>query len=126
MLGKFGKSFVLYLILNTICLLLPPSAEAHAFGQQYTLPLPAWLYIYGGGATVLLSFLLIGFFAKAKAGASSYPTINLSKFVFFSLLARKNTAATLKCISIALFILVIVAGFTGNQFDASQNLTTVF
>ena len=32
---------------------------AHAFGKRYDLPVPLWLFVVGGGAVVLLSFLLV-------------------------------------------------------------------
>ncbi len=32
---------------------------AHAFGERYELPLPLWLFVAGGAAVVLLSFLLV-------------------------------------------------------------------
>jgi len=31
----------------------------HAFGERYELPLPLWLFVVGGAAVVLLSFLLV-------------------------------------------------------------------
>jgi hypothetical protein len=32
---------------------------AHAFGERYELPLPLWLFVVGGAAVVLFSFLLV-------------------------------------------------------------------
>jgi hypothetical protein len=32
---------------------------AHAFGKRYDLPVPLWLFVFGGAAVVFLSFLLV-------------------------------------------------------------------
>jgi hypothetical protein len=45
-------------------------AFAHGFGQTYDLPLPLWLYLWGAGAAVLISFVPISLFAGgAERGA---------------------------------------------------------
>ena len=31
----------------------------HAFGKRYDLPVPLWLFVFGGAAVVFLSFLLV-------------------------------------------------------------------
>ncbi|MDQ3328241.1 MAG: hypothetical protein M3506_06940 [Chloroflexota bacterium] len=45
-------------------------ALAHGFGVRYTLPVPLWLYLYGAAAAVVLSFVLVGFFA-GESGTST-------------------------------------------------------
>lgn len=45
--------------LPLLLLLSPLSALAHAFGQQYTLPLPTSFYMAGGSLALLLSFVLL-------------------------------------------------------------------
>ena len=39
---------------------IPSQAYAHGFGERYDLPVPLWLYVGGAGATVALSFVVIG------------------------------------------------------------------
>ena len=39
---------------------IPGQAYAHGFGERYDLPVPLWLYVGGAGATVALSFVVIG------------------------------------------------------------------
>ncbi len=41
---------------------------AHAFGKRYDLPVPLWLFVFGGAAVVFLSFLLVLPRAVAEAG----------------------------------------------------------
>src|SRR5215471_15416817 len=53
------------------------SARAHGFGQRYDLPLPLSLYLFGTAAAVILSFVVVGLFARHTPGARGYPQINL-------------------------------------------------
>lgn len=46
------------------CVLSATSAEAHAFVQPYTLPVPLSMYAYGVAAALLLSFLCTAFVSK--------------------------------------------------------------
>jgi hypothetical protein len=41
---------------------------AHAFGKRYDLPVPLWLFVFGGALVVFLSFLLVLPRAVAPAG----------------------------------------------------------
>ena len=42
-------------------------AEAHSFGVIYNLPIPVWMYAFAASATLVLSFLMIGFFIGGNA-----------------------------------------------------------
>lgn len=97
---RFLIPLILYSLFNA------PSASAHAFGQLYTLPIPLWLYLYGAGAALIISFVLIGFFAKEKTHFSlPKPQIKLNSSVIF----------LFRVISIALLILTVLTGFFGTQ-----------
>lgn len=54
-----------------IALLLcwPLPLLAHSFGRTYTLPVPFWLYSYGAGAALILSFLLAGWLTRQGSAA---------------------------------------------------------
>ena len=52
-------------------------AEAHGFGQRYTLPVPLWLYLYGSAAVVILSFVLVGFFVREERVPGRYRRYDL-------------------------------------------------
>jgi hypothetical protein len=56
-------------------------ALAHGFGQTYDLPLPLWLYLWGAGAAVLISFVPISLFAgdAQRDGPYRYPRPDLLK-----------------------------------------------
>lgn len=103
---KILKFVLPLLIFNFALLTWPPAAYAHAFGTLYTLPIPLWLYLYGAGAALIISFLAIGFFAK-KSTKFSFPKakFQLTQWVIFFL----------KTLSIAVFALTILTGFFGSQ-----------
>ncbi len=89
-----------------IPLIFPLSVSAHAFGALYSLPLPFWLYSYGAAAALVISFLLVGFFAR-EGEESTYPKINISVnhwIIFIS-----------QIVILALFIITILAGFLSIQ-----------
>ena len=106
--------------LIALLLLLPPvlspqSVYAHAFGQLYTLPIPVWLYLYGGGAAILISFILIGYFVGASGNRESFRTFNISKLPLVHFLTSDKVKFFLKLSSILLFSLTVAAGYIGNK-----------
>ena len=55
---------------------IPGQAYAHGFGERYDLPVPLWLYVGGAGATVALSFVVIGLFVRGTPRLNDYPRLN--------------------------------------------------
>ena len=53
-------------------------ALAHGFGQRYDLPVPLWLYLYGAGSAVLLSFVVFGLFVGGRDGGARLPQAELA------------------------------------------------
>src|SRR5258706_1690629 len=49
----------------------------HGFGPRYDLPIAEWLYLYGAGGVVALSFVLVVVFAGDKVGSKAveYPRL---------------------------------------------------
>jgi len=90
--------------------------SAHAFGTLYTLPIPLWLYLYGAGAALIISFLAIGFFTR-QSSHLFFPKfhLKLNHWVIFFL----------KVLSIFLFSLTILTGFFGSQ-SAYQSFAVNF
>jgi hypothetical protein len=109
------RKFLLFVFISaslSLCTFVP-QAQAHAFGQQYTLPLPAWLYIYGGAITVILSFVLAGFFIQppkktTQKNSSTFP-------LNFSLppLLLTTSYLLLKTLSVFFLLFSILSGFIG-------------
>ena len=90
--------------------------SAHAFGQRYDLPIPLSYFLIGAVAAVALSFVVLGMFVQKSAGQFSYPRLNLLKApVTGRLLSSGVASATVRTLSVAIFILLIVAGFIGTD-----------
>jgi hypothetical protein len=106
-----------------LCAFVVP-AGAHGFGQRYDLPLPLSLYLSGTAAAVILSFVVVGLFARHLPGhtpSARYPRIDLSAYRLGRWLAHPVLAALLKLIAAGLFMLIVTAGFIGNQ-DPYRNI----
>ena len=105
-----------FLLLVTSYLLTPQPVSAHAFGTLYTLPIPLWLYLFGAGAALIISFLLIGLFANESTHVT-IPKLNIK--------LNPSIIFLFKVISISLFILTILTGFFGTQSPV-QNFAVNF
>src|SRR5579864_5278378 len=95
------------------CSILAAPAAAHGFGQRYDLPLPLSFYLFGTAGAVILSFVVVALFSRHAPGTRGYPRVDLG--------ACPGLAAVLKLIAIGLFILIVTAGFIGNQ-DPYRNI----
>lgn len=91
---------------------LVSKALAHGLGERYDLPVPLRLYMLGAGAAVLLSFVVVAFFLRSGA-PPRYPRLNLLRVPGVRLLASRPVLSTLRTLSVALFVLVIVTGLLG-------------
>ena len=58
---------------------LPGLAQAHSFGQVYSLPVPVWLYLYGAAAALLLSFLVVACMAGMQRASADYRDTELGQ-----------------------------------------------
>src|SRR5215813_11727020 len=96
-------------------------ARAHGFGQRYDLPLPLSLYLFGTAAAVILSFVVVGLFARHTPGALSYPRFDLVAHRPGRWLGYPVLLALLKVIAAGVFILTVTAGFCGSQ-DPYRNI----
>lgn len=90
-------------------MIAPHSVFAHAFGGMYTLPVPIWLFIYGGAAVLVCSFAVIGIFATEENAALKRNKKILQAHFF----ASKQMQLACKAIGLALYLLVIAAGIFG-------------
>jgi len=99
--------------------------HAHGFGERYELPLPLPLFIVGGAATVVLSFVLMGFLIRENSRIFTYPRFNLLLVPPIRILFSSACLGTLKIASVLIFILIILTGLFGNQRPV-DNLTPTF
>ena len=115
-----GASCLPVAALIILCALAAP-AQAHGFGQRYDLPLPLSLYLFGTAAAVVLSFVIVGLFARHTPGAQGYPRLDVSTYPLGRWITHPAIALVLRLIAVALLILITVAGFIGSQ-NPYQNL----
>src|SRR6516162_9732256 len=52
-------------------------AEAHGFGQRYDLPLPLSLYLFGGAAAVVFSFVVVGLLVRSTPPTRAHSRVDL-------------------------------------------------
>lgn len=88
-------------------------AGAHGFGQRYDLPLPLSLYLFGGAAVVVVSFVVVGLFVRRTPPARTLSRVDLFDYPLGKVVAALG--APLKLIALALFAAMLVAGFFGDQ-----------
>ncbi|MGH8806804.1 MAG: hypothetical protein ACREX0_02845, partial [Noviherbaspirillum sp.] len=98
------------------CGLLPSGpAAAHGFGQRYDLPLPLWLYLGGAGLIVALSFLLLTLFVRAVPLSQPARRINLLRYRIGRALASPTILGICRLLVVGLYLLTIAAGLFGVQ-----------
>ena len=100
--------------------LAPGTAFAHGFGERYDLPVPLGLYLSGAAAAVILSFVIIGLFAKGQFGAS-YPRKNLLDWRVGRAIASPWTLGVVKAVSVFVFVVYLLAGLFGSE-NSNENL----
>ena len=93
----------------------PSTAQGHAFGQRYDLPLPFWLYIAGAGAAVFLSFVVMVLCLGKHSAAKTYPRIDLLRVPIVRLLAQPPVMFCFQLTSVLLFLLILTTGFFGSE-----------
>jgi hypothetical protein len=113
------------LICVPLLLLFARDAAAHSFGVMYSLPIPFWMYAYGAGATLAVSFALVGYFVNAKTAHQNFRTRDLTGNRIFSALTRPEFIGVLRTLSVCALALTIAAGLFGNR-SAYANFAMTF
>ena len=116
------KIVSLYLLL--LSLFVPQPAFAHAFGTQYTLPIPFTLYFYGAAGALIISFVVIGFFIRQTKKSLLFPTKDITKAFVGKILTKPWFLRVGQALSVFLFLLTIITGLIGvNDFAFNFNMT---
>ena len=103
--------------------LVARSAYAHGFGERYDLPVPLNLFLVGAGATVALSFVVIGFFVQRQSGAFVYPRFDLLGSRWSStVLAGSVSLGVIRTASVAIFLLTVATAIVGSNIPV-ENLS---
>ena len=91
---------------------------AHAFGKRYDLPVPLWLFVFGGAAVVFLSFLLV--LPRAVAPATAGEAAAVDRVTMRSPTPARWVIAGLVGLGL------VVCGWVGSQSVAENIVPTFF
>jgi hypothetical protein len=91
---------------------------AHAFGKRYDLPVPLWLFVFGGALVVFLSFLLVLPRAVAPASAGEARLVDRT--------ALRSPAPLRWAIAGLIAAGLMVCGWVGSQSVAENIVPTFF
>ena len=121
------KSPKVFLILAAVGIgLLAQPVYAHGFGLRYSLPIPLGYFMIGAGATVALSFVVIGLFVRANPGQGGYWRHDLFKRRWLrAVLTNPFVTWPVKAAPVFLLGLVIATGLAGSQ-TPSLNFSPTF
>ncbi len=92
-----------------------PQAQAHGFGARYDLPIPLSLYLTGAGLTVALSFVMLAVFMRSAPASDAYWRFNLTRTAWGRWLGAPGVLLACRALAVALFLLLMAAGFFGIQ-----------
>ena len=99
---------------------------AHGFGERYDLPVPLGYYMIGAGATVALSFVVIGVFVRAAPGLHGYWRLNLFGYRPLSAVIQSRAFVLgIQAVAVFLFLLTVATGLFGDR-SPSTNFAPTF
>ncbi len=105
------RKFLFSLVVSICTFGVPALVFAHGFGTQYTLPLPASLYILGGTSALIASFAILSLYsAPIKA-----TNVLRARRIFFIPQLQK-VVRLLSNGGLLFFFLTIATGALGSQF----------
>ena len=102
----------------------PLSLLAHGIGGVKDLPVPEWLFFWGGAVVLVLSFLALGALWKRRSSTGARPG-GRSRSGSSGCSARRPFASSLGALSAGLLALVFLTALIGEPSSA-QNLAPTF
>ncbi len=114
------------LVLLTAGALWPVVSAAHSFGQVFNLPVPFWLYGWGAAATLVLSFLMLGFFVTSKPNEDGQDISGQGREITGQRSRRwaSGLIVCLRVLAVAALLLCIATGLWGvNSPYGNFNMT---
>jgi hypothetical protein len=103
----------------------PPLASAHGIGTVKDLPVPVWLFYYGGAIVLVLSFALLGALWRKPRLEGGDDDVRPLSDRWQRVLLSRGLRVALGAISVALYVLVLATCFLGEQ-DSNINLGPTF
>jgi hypothetical protein len=101
----------------------------HGFGPRYDLPIAEWLYLYGAGGVVAISFVLVVVFAGDKVGsrAIEYPRWRVPALVgFANSRGPRIVGGVIGIVALATIIVSGLFGATRPELNPSEYVTWIF
>lgn len=92
---------------------------AHAFGQDYSLPIPMWLFVFGGTAAVLLSFV-VTLFAQVTRKSSQVPLLSIDGWWL------RPLAFIIRMLLLIILLIMVVGGFLEGQSSSDSTAIVLF
>ena len=102
----------------------PPLASAHGIGAVKDLPVPVWLFYYGGAIVLVVSFAALGALWRRPRLEGELDGRPLAE-PFQRVLLSSGLRVAAGALSLALYVLVVATCFLGEQ-DARVNLGPTF
>ncbi|HIC62176.1 MAG TPA: hypothetical protein EYO72_05600, partial [Marine Group III euryarchaeote] len=121
-LGTVSRTCRFALGIGTIA--FSPIVAGHGFGERYDLPVPLWLWVTGAGATIVLSFVIVGVFSRNHGATTAYSRVNLLEVSLLRSFAHRVPLAIVRAVAVILLIATVLAGFVGDP-DPLRNLAPV-
>jgi hypothetical protein len=114
-------------ILLLMPLLWSHRAVAHAWGNSYSLPIPFSMYAYGAAAALVISFVLVGYFAQADVDTSTEAVSSpLQGFDATAHIKPSPIVAIFRAASVLGLGLTITIGLFGNPSPFANFSMTFF
>ena len=101
------------------------TVSLHVFIEPFTPPVPLMLCIVSGAIAVIGSFVLITFVPQSIVSHPRYPYVNLLQWNWMTLCDRIHGIFWIQLSSVFVFVVVVIAGFWGND-DPVYNLAPTF
>ncbi len=106
-------------IVSAVAMFLPAVASAHAFGQQFTLPLPVSLFVIGGIGAFVASCVALLQFSDPHTGADS-PKLRTYT------IPERLISRSLLTVGVILFTISIIVGVFGTQDFSTNPIPNLF
>jgi small-conductance mechanosensitive channel len=85
------------------------------------LPVPVWLFIFGGAATVTMTFVMVRAFVRTDSSRYSEWRLELTRYPAVRFLFGPWVLGVVKWVAVALLLVVVAAGFFGTT-DPNRSL----
>ncbi len=103
---------------------VPNTVLAHGAGGRYELAIPQWLFITGGGAVVVISFLLVSLVSGRDGDQFTYRSWPVSATPL-RVLRSPTLVAVARFLAVGLLVVSVVAGLVGPDSFNGNLLTNL-